>query len=285
MNTDWRWNLIQFKFQEYKISRVFNLFRKHNLEPILIKGWAAAQFYPRKEERLFVDIDIAVAPEDYQRAEKILFDFNEEKLTVDLHKGLRRLDNLEWTNLFENSRLVNIGETPIRILRAEDHLRVLCVHWLGDGAEVQSRLWDIYYAVENRPPDFDWDRLLNSVGEKRKTWILCALGLAQIYFGLNLENTPAATASEQIPKWVIDTVEKEWKEQIRLKRLQDVINDRRELFQQLKKRFPPNPIQATIEVRGNLKSKAIFVYQIGDIIIRTVPSLQRFAEKFRNENF
>ncbi len=166
MKSDRRWYLIQYKSQEYKIVKTFELFRKNKIEPILIKGWAAAKYYPQKEERLFLDIDICVAPSEFEKAAKILVSCNTEGLMIDLHNGLRHLDTVEWDDLFENTELVELEATNIRVLRPEDHLRVLCVHWLNDGAANKQRLWDIYYAVENRAPDFDWDRCLQTVDEK-----------------------------------------------------------------------------------------------------------------------
>ncbi len=140
MKPDWRWYLIQYKVQQYRIVKTFELFRKYNIEPILIKGWAAARNYPQKEERLFIDIDICVAPSVFKQAQEILADINKEGLTIDLHNGLRHLDTVEWDDLFENTELARLEATNIRLLRPEDHLRVLCIHWLNDGAADKARL-------------------------------------------------------------------------------------------------------------------------------------------------
>jgi hypothetical protein len=282
MKPDRRWHLIQSKFQEYKIVKTFELFRKHNIEPILIKGWAAARNYPNKEERVFLDTDICVAPHQYEQARKILAGREEQKLLVDLHNGLRHLDTLDWDDLFENTETVKLQETDIRILRPEDHLRVLCVHWLNDGGAYKERLWDIFYAVENRPADFDWNRCLEVVDKKRRKWLVCAIGLAHRYLELELKDTPISAEAKLIPKWVIETVEKEWADDNRLKRLHDCLTDRKELFQQLKKRFPPNPIQATIETNGEFDDKSRIFYQIGNILFRIKPSIQRFVTRIRH---
>ena len=274
METDWRWHLIQFKFQEYRIVKTFELFRKYNIEPILIKGWAAARNYPFKEERVFTDTDICVAPTDFIKAGEILEAHREEKLLVDLHDGFRHLDTLEWSDLFANTELIDLDGTDVRILRAEDHLRILCVHWLNDGGAHYERLRDILYAVENRPHDFDWKRCLDTISDKRRKWVVCAIGLAHKYLGLALEDTPIAEEAKAIPRWVIETIEKEWADKYRLKPLRDSLSDRREFFRQLKKRFPPNAIQATIETGGAIDDTPRIFYQLGDIFIRTKPALK-----------
>jgi hypothetical protein len=278
MKSDWRWHLIVSKYQEHKIVKAFELLRKNNIEPILIKGWAAARNYPVKEERVFLDVDLCVAPTDYSKAGKILAGIEEQKLLVDLHDGLRHLDTLDWNDLYENTEQVKIQETEIRLLRPEDHLRILCVHWLTDGGANKERLWDIYYAVENRPVNFDWSRCLETVEEKRRKWIVCAIGLAHLYLGLRLENTPLAVEAKLIPEWVIKAVEKEWADEIRFKRLHDCLYDRKEFFRQLRKRFPPNAIQATILTEGEFDNKSRTFYQIKNILMRTLPSIKRILD-------
>lgn len=285
MKPDWRWSLINYKLQEHRIVKTFELFRKHNIEPILIKGWAAARYYPRREERLFIDIDVCVVPGAFRKAREIIVDCKKEGLLIDLHNGLRHLDTVEWSNLFENTQLIKLQETSIRVLRPEDHLRVLCVHWLSDGAAVRERLWDIYYAVENRGENFDWDRCLKAVDQKRRKWIICAIGLARLYLGLDLKNTPIDSEAGQIPSWIIKTVDKEWADETRLKSLVASLSNREEFFRQLKKRFPPNPIQATIEVGGEFNDNPRIFYQIADIFIRIKPSLQRLVNRIRQNDF
>ena len=80
-------------------------------------------------------------------------------------RNCAELDTVPWDNLFASSIVVDLDGSKIRVLSSEDSLRLLCVHWLIDGGGYKDKLWDIYYAVENRSADFDWDRCLNIVSE------------------------------------------------------------------------------------------------------------------------
>ena len=195
INDEARWNILQRKAQEVRVARAFCLLRSNGIEPVLIKGFAAGRNYPESVIRLSIDTDLAVAAADFQRAYEIAVSSDAEGLAIDLHRELRHLDTLAWDDLFENSELFEIDGGTVRLLRPEDHLRVLCVHWLNDGGTDRGRLWDIYYAVENRPADFDWGRFLDVVSRRRRRWLICAVGLAHRFLGLDISETPINTRS------------------------------------------------------------------------------------------
>lgn len=273
-----RWKIVQSKVFERRILESFELFRRHGIEPVLIKGWAAARNYPNAYERIFTDIDLAVAEKEYNKARRLA---GEHNLYLDIHKELRHLDVVGWEKLFAASRTVKLEGSDVRILCAEDHLRVLCVHWLNDGGVYKERLRDIYYAVENRPPDFDWERCLAAAGAKRKKWVICAVCLAEKYLGLDLSDTPLAGQTKNIPRWLIQTVEKEWSRDIKLKPLANCLQNKMELLEQIKIRMPPNPIQASIETGSELDEKSRFVPQMANIFLRLKLSAKRIIRKRR----
>lgn len=285
MNTSERfeknWIALQLKVQEKKIAEAFELFRINKIEPILIKGWAVARFYPPENPRAFADIDLCVALEDFENAKKILETEKAKRLNIDLHCGLRHLDTLDWDELFKNSILIKVDEILVRILRPEDHLRVLCVHWLTDSGARKERLLDVFYTFNNSE-DFDWERCLYSVSEVRRRWIVCTIGLLEKYFSVSLANTPFASEKIHIPKWLTDTCEKEWKANTPLKPLQQCLANPREFFKQLNKRFPPNPIQATIESEGSFDSNSRVFYQFNNFLQRIFPSFNRITNTFLN---
>ena len=263
LENDRRWFLLQKRRDELEIERAISIFRANGIEPVLIKGWAAGLSYPDDEPRQFTDIDLAVPASDYERARLLWASGVFNSITIDLHNELRQLDTLPWNDLFANSRLVKLDGIEIRVLRPEDHLRILCVHWLTDGGANKDRLRDIYYAVKNRPADFDWERCLDVVGPNRRRWALCVIGLANKYFELPLNDLPFADEAKQIPKWLIKRVEKEWRDPVHLLPLISFLHDRKQFFRQLKKRVPPSPIRATVEMEGSLDGNMRFYYQVG----------------------
>jgi len=272
-----RFNTLTYKVHEHYLEKAWMRFENAGFKPILIKGWAAAQFYTDPIKRRYNDIDLIIEPDKYDEAMEFLASFN-ENTAIDLHKGARQLDSLSYESLYANSQTIKCGKTEVRVLRPEDHLRVLCVHWLADGGAYKIRLWDIYYAVKNRPADFDWERCLNKISSTRRKWIVCTIGLACKYLGLNVEDTPIADEVKDIPQWLIKTVEKEWKSDVKLMPLHYFLHDKKKLLRQIKKRIPPNPIQATIDMEGEFDNRPRIFYQIGDILFRLTPSIKRIAK-------
>ncbi len=277
LSDDLRWGLLQKKAQEWKLRRVFTLFREQGIEPVLIKGWAAGIYYPQSHFRYSIDIDLAVSAEDFAAASETARSVISEGLAIDLHRELRHHDTVDWKELFENSVMHEIDGYPIRILRVEDHLRVLCVHWLTDGGANKERLWDIYYIVKYSGDDFDWDRFLGSVSPRRRRWLVCTLGIAAKYLGLDLSHTPIAAEAAQLPRWLINTLEREWESETKLLPLEAAMFDPKKLFKQIGKRIRLNPIRATIEMEGNFDARTRIFYRIGSIVKGIGPSYGRIT--------
>lgn len=274
MNEEEKFRIINYKVYEQRISNVWKALQTEPAETLLIKGWAAAQNYPQPYLRDIGDIDVAVKPEQY---DEILERAKETVEVIDFHIGLRKLDLLDWEILYKNSRLMMCADAEIRIPSVEDHLRILIVHWLADGGYNKNKLWDIYYAVENRPNDFDWKYFLDGNGKTRRKWFVVAIGLVGKYFGLNLENTPIAEEAKNIPDWIIKTVEKEWEDDVKFNYLHNNLTSGRQFIAQLRKRIPPNPIQSTVNMEGEFDNRPRIIYQIGDMIYRLPPSIKRVS--------
>ena len=58
------------------------------LQPILIKGWAAARLYPETGLRPYGDIDVCVRPDQLAAAKKLLHEAAGSCGWVELHEGV-----------------------------------------------------------------------------------------------------------------------------------------------------------------------------------------------------
>lgn len=275
------WQMLKMRVWEERIEQVFLILRENNVEPILFKGWSISRFYPNKFERPFSDIDLIVKQNDFDLTKNIL---DENKIIdVDLHSDLGHLDYLNFETLYQNSELVDCVKQKVRIISIEDNLRIACVHWLIDGGEYRWKLQDIKYLVENRPKDFDWQKCLDVVNLKRQKWVLVAIALSHRYFDTDINDLPFAEEIKKkdfIPKWLIKSLEKTWSQQnVGLVGLHKVLFEPKELLIQIKKRFPPNPIQATIELEGSIDNTPRFFYQFADIFWRIPPLFIRLFGK------
>lgn len=276
-----RWLILRNRVHEENIKAAFEMFRAGGIEPVLIKGWAAAREYPEMHRRVFSDIDLCVSPGTFEAAQELILREGEIRLNIDLHRGLRHLDTLEWDDLFENSRIVRLGDAEIRILRPEDHLRVLCVHWLTDGGAYKEKLLDIFYLLENHLEDFDWERCLGKLSETRRGWILKTIGVTRKFYNLETSRMPFASEVDSVPEWFIKALEKEWASGTKLVPLHTLLRNRREFWIQLKKRVPPNAVQATIEMEGRIDDSPRFYYQIGSFFLRLKPSIKRIYNSLK----
>lgn len=274
ISDEYKFYLLRKRHSENLILDAFRGLRAKGIEPVLIKGWAAERNYPESTPRFSGDVDLAVSARDYETGLILL---KSGIGGVDLHKELRHLDSIAWEQLIANSQLVKLDGEDIRVLSAEDHLRVMCVHWLTDGGENRERLWDIVYAVRNRPEDFDWSKCLDVVSVTRQEWIIATIGIAHKYLGLELEGMPFADEAKRVPVWMMRCLEKEWANRLELRALESQLKNPRSFIRQIRKRIPPNPIQAMINCEGELNGSFRIRYQIRDIFKRLMPSVRRVS--------
>jgi hypothetical protein len=283
MDDELRWYLLAKKRTESQIVSAFRVFRRQGIEPVLIKGWAAARNYPSDVPRFYGDTDLAVSADDYAKAKTLVEGPEAEAKGVDLHRELRHLDTLDWHRLTERSELVEVDGEGIRILAPEDHLRVMCSHWLTNGGGDRERLFDIYYAVQNRRDSFDWSRCLDVVTSNRRSWVIATVGLAHRYLGLSLDDIPFAREAEKLPRWLTTHIERAWADGSRLRGIDESITDRKVFVRQIKNRLPPNPIQATIFCEAAFDDRSRVSYQVRDMFGRMIPSVRRLSRALANQ--
>ena len=262
---------LESRLNKSRIEKVFAVFRSFGIEPILIKGWAAARYYPDQGLRPYGDIDICIRRKELQNAERALAELESLRFKLDLHSGFTKFGIRDEDELFTRSQLATIGETDVRILGAEDHLRVVCFHLMREGAWRPLWLVDVAAALESQPRDFDWNYCL---GEKRQSApLVSAIGLAQQLLGAETDNIPEAQRAREYPRWLVPTVLNEWGSPApSMTSRHDApmlshLRRRKDLLDGLRHRWP-NAIEATTTMNGPFNNLPRLPFQIANSVFR-----------------
>jgi Uncharacterised nucleotidyltransferase len=202
---------LQSALQEPEVEHVFSLLRSAGVEPILLKGSAAARLYAEPGLRPPGDIDICVRPEQYEAASEAVWGPGRKGTAlVDLHHDASALlDRGGWDGLYDRSRLITLNESKIRVLGHEDLLRFLCLHLLRHSAYRPLWLCDISAAFESAPTTFDWDVALGDDALKRN-WVTSVLYLARRLLGARREDLPEEVSAASAPAWLVEEVLRQW---------------------------------------------------------------------------
>lgn len=202
---------LQLALQEREIEHVFALLRSAGVEPILLKGWAAACLYPERGLRPPGDIDLCVRPGQHEAAEAALWGPGRRgtALTDLNHKEFAHLGGAGWDGLYARSLLAPLNDSQVRVLGREDQLRFLCLHLLRHSAYRPVWLCDIAAALESAPADFDWGVALGEDALKRN-WVGCALDLARRLLGARREDLPEEVCAARAPVWMVEEVLRQW---------------------------------------------------------------------------
>ncbi len=219
-------------------------------------------------------------------AQVALKDLKLERYEVDLHRGFEKFGGGRVDEIYARSRSIGLEETDVRVPCAEDHLRVLSMHMLREGAWRPLWLCDVAAAVESRPADFDWDCCL---GKKR--WadgVVCALRLAQQLLGADIRDTPAAEKSKSLPRWLVPAILKEWgsPEPSMVQRhhapMASYVHHPSRVLAGFRHRWP-NPIEATIIGRGRFNNRSRLPLQIGSYVARGAKFAARLPRLLREQ--
>jgi hypothetical protein len=258
---------LQAVLHERRLRQVIPVLRSFGAEPVLVKGWAIARFYPEPGLRPYCDLDLCVLPDHYAAARAALESPEASGGIVDLHLGFGKFYEHQTDQVFARSRLVRLDNLDVRVLGAEDNLRFLCLHLLRHGAVRPLWLADIAVLLETIADDFDWDRCLT--GSRRQArWVACAIGLAHHLLGANVQELPAAVRAGHLPSWLVPPVLKGWGTPCETPRqvasfLSHPIGLSRELLHHW-----PNPIEATMTVEGPFNELPRLPYQLGHVVSR-----------------
>jgi Uncharacterised nucleotidyltransferase len=258
---------------ERKLVRVFRALRSSDVEPILIKGWAIARAYPEAGLRPSGDIDLYVSAEQQAKAKAVLNGMKCQGCWVDLDHGeITRFNDSSFSELYDRSELLNLNGTEIRVMGAEDHLRIVCLHLLKHGSWRPLWLCDVAAALEARLPSFDWDRCFGR-DKRRADWIACTIGLANRLLGANLEGVPGKNRANSLPSWLVSSVLKQWNspDAPNLSSLAAQLGAgwrKFDVVTSVRQRWP-NPVQATVDADGGFDNAARLPFQLGNCVART----------------
>jgi hypothetical protein len=275
LHQGYRLQALQSAIQEGRIGVAFGLLRDAGIEPILMKGWAAARHYPQRTLRTYGDIDLVVRPADYAAAREVLKQSETPTWWIDLHKGLVELDDVSVDELFERSRIENYQDVQVRILSDEDHLALLAIHFFKHSAWRPSSLCDVAVIVESLPDRFDWN-LCMGAGKARREWIASALALSHQLLAANIDVVPPALRLPRLPSWLLDTVLKQWgnllpeDNSLPGQPRPVFVNSLRNpstLIREIRERWP-DPIIATFNLGGRPNNWPRFPYQLGAFVVR-----------------
>ena len=285
----YRKHTLEAALHEMHIKESFALLRANDIEPVLVKGWGIARFYPERGMRPYDDVDLVVPVKQFAAAEAIMEQAENLQGYLDLHEGFIEVDPLaDQDELFGNSHLVMLDEVEVRVLRPEESLRALCLHLLRHGAFRPMWLCDIAVAVESRPPGFDWDRCLGR-NKRMADWVACTIGIAHQLLGARVEDTPIASRARNLPSWLIPSVLKQW--ETPFSKNHGPATHRAKMFTYLRhpagalkdlRRRWPDPIEATVYVRGPFNELPRLPFQIGECIARTATFIARLPKTLRN---
>lgn len=264
---------------EMEIQNLFRLMREANLEPLLVKGWAIAQRYPAKGLRPYGDIDLILRPRDRAQAEALLNRLADKTFRVDFeHEELEDFEDQRYEDLLAHSQLVKLGDSDIRVMSEEDHLRFLCIHLLRHGAWRPLWLCDIAVAVEARPAAFDWQRCLGD-DPTQAGWVLSTIRLAAELLGAQIDHTPAA--KHRLPKWLMPMVLKQWEhpgsaDHAPPELIMTSLRHPSHLAKALAARWP-DAISASIRMRAPFNEKPRWPFQLANYVRRVTDFGKRLA--------
>jgi hypothetical protein len=274
MHQAYRLQALLSGIHEQKIQKVFRVLRTESIEPILVKGWAAASLYPDQALRPYGDIDLCVKQQEFKAAQVALARPEMSECWVDLHKHFEGLEDRRFEELFSRSHLIDLEDEGIRVLSDEDHLALMAIHLLKHGAWRPLWLCDIGAALESLPAGFDWDLCLGG-NKRRANWVVCAIGLANRLLSADIEAMPIERRPNELPAWLLSNVLYQWSRLFPADHLPiippplmlDNLSSPRALFVGIRQRWP-DPVTATFNLRGEFDAFPRLPYQVGDFLLK-----------------
>ncbi len=277
----WRLQVLRDAIFETEIQQVFAFFRSAGIEPILVKGWNAARFYAEPSLRPYGDIDLLVRPEQRTVAASLLETPEGRRHNIDLtHRDFIAIEGDDADEIYARSLLVSVGQSSIRVLGVEDHLRLLCTHLLRHGAWRPLWLCDVAAALESRPAGFDWDWCLR--GNREAQGVTAAISLAHQLLRARVDDTPMSHRARHPPSWLVPAAVKQWGRAFYVEHplLQPIWGSLRHpgsLPEALRSRWP-DPIEATAVTGAPFNELPRVIFQVVACLQRATGFLIRLLK-------
>jgi len=275
----YRLHTLEAELHALRLTDVLCRLDAAGVDALVIKGWAMARRYPEVGLRSYTDLDLIIRPGQAEAAKVALAVPPALEDPVDVHDGPSRIDALGFDQLDERSEAAPLGARLVRILGAEDHLRLLALHALRHGVFRPIWLVDLAVCVEDRPPGFDWERCLGPVRRQRE-WVIGAIALAERLLGAHVEDTPAAGRARALPGWLIREVLRNWACDTGASHPElvfDALIARRRhprlAWAEVRRRWD-RPIEATLQVGGPFNHLPRWPFQVV-AVARRAPTLLR----------
>ncbi len=259
---------------ETQLRAILSFLRSRGVEPVLGKGWAVARHYPAAGLRPFGDLDLLIRPEEMGAAVEALNDPDHPMAPVEIHGSFHQLLDRSLADLLHRSRFVPLGDTEVRILAPEDHLRLLALHGFGHGHWRPLWLCDLAVFLEEigkEEDPFDWE-LCMSGDRWRSEGVRCGLGLARALLGVELEKAgvPAAWRDPSLPEWLIPSVLRSWgarKHWLHMDDARELVGSPRKLLAVAGLKWS-NPLEVTYRRGAPWNENPRLPYQVFDYLAR-----------------
>lgn len=253
-----------------KLARLATALAERGVAFTLIKGPSVASRYPEPGLRPFCDLDVVVSPSDEPAARQACAALGD--VEVDLHTALPHLSPEESREALSRAVLVELAGVPVRVLPAEESLRLLARHALIHGVWRPVWLCDLALLLEQSAPTLDVERVLGDDAPGRRS-VRIALALCRDALGANVE--PATLAEPTLPRWLLPALHEQWgtRQAAAQRPLRELPQGPRALWDEAKARFR-DPLTASAAL-GEWSELPRLPVRIADFALR----LQRYLRR------
>lgn len=259
-----RYQMLEQALRERRLGALFAALEAHRIRAATFKGWALSRLYPAGL-RPVGDVDLAVHPDDEEHARAVVAALPAaERPEVDLQSNLvRYLPDRSLAELLARTAVHATPSGPIRVLGAEDHLRLVCLHQLHHGAWRPLWLCDVAVLLESLPDGFSWAECLAG-SRRRSEAVLACVGLAMEWLGAMPRVAPPAP---DVPPWFRNAVAAAWERGFRRSPEPLPGIPLRRLAPALRARWP-DPLSATLHLGAPLRWMPRFPVQLVELVRR-----------------